>query len=61
VAHALTLGLFAWGICTFFLSGETARMLWIIVGVTLALPKLIPEAAPARRSRYRTPSNAPTS
>ena len=61
VAHALMLGLFAWAICTFFLSAETARMLWIIIGVTLALPKLIPEAAPVRGRRYRTPSNAPTS
>jgi O-antigen ligase len=59
VAHALVLGLTAWALCTFFLNGETARTFWIIVGISLALPKLIPDAAPERR--YRTPSNAPTS
>jgi O-antigen ligase len=60
VAHALVLGLVAWSIATFFLSGETARTLWILVGLSLALPKLVPDEARARRS-YRTPSNAPTS
>jgi O-antigen ligase len=42
VAHALLLGLVTWAVTSFFLSGETARMLWIIVGLSLALPKLIP-------------------
>jgi O-antigen ligase len=61
VAHALLLGLTAWALCTFFLNGETARTFWIIIGITLALPKLIPDAVPRRARRYRTPSNAPTS
>ena len=61
VAHALVLGLTAWAICTFFLNGETARTFWIIVGISLALPKLIPDGAPKLPRRYRTPSNAPTS
>ena len=61
VAHALVLGLTAWAICTVFLNGETARTFWIIVGITLALPKLIPDPLPRRSKRYRTPSNAPTS
>jgi O-antigen ligase len=43
VAHALLLGLVSWAVTSFFLSGETARMLWIIVGLSLALPKLLPE------------------
>jgi O-antigen ligase len=47
VAHALLLGLAVWAVTTFFLSGETARTFWIIVGLSLALPKLIPEP-PAR-------------
>jgi hypothetical protein len=55
------LGLAAWAMCTFFLNGETARTFWIIVGVTLALPKLIPDRVPERGARYRTPSKAPTS
>jgi O-antigen ligase len=61
VAHALVLGLTAWALCTFFLNGETARTFWIIIGITLALPKLVPDAAPRRRRRYPMPSNAPTS
>lgn len=42
VAHALLLGLATWAVTSFFLSGETARMFWIIVGLSLALPKLVP-------------------
>jgi O-antigen ligase len=63
VAHALILGLIAWASISIFLSAETARMFWIIVGLTIALPKLIPEApqrAPAADG-YRGRSNAPTS
>jgi O-antigen ligase len=53
VAHALLLGLVSWAVTSFFLSGETARMLWIVVGLSLALPTLLPrregegESAPA--------------
>ena len=61
VAYALVLGLTAWALCTFFLNGETARTFWIIVGIALALPKLVPDPPPRRARRYRTPSNAPTS
>lgn len=43
VAHALLLGLASWAVTSFFLSGETARMFWIIVGLSLALPRLIPK------------------
>jgi hypothetical protein len=41
IAHALVLGLAAWAVVTVFLSGETARMLWIIIGLTVALPRLL--------------------
>jgi O-antigen ligase len=61
VAYALVLGLGAWAMCTFFLNGETARTFWIIIGIALALPKLVPEPVPRRSRRYPTPSNAPTS
>jgi O-antigen ligase len=61
VAYALVLGLTAWAACTFFLNGETARTFWIIIGITLALPKLVPDPAPRRARRYPTPSKAPTS
>jgi O-antigen ligase len=50
IAHALVFGLAAWAIATVFLSGETARMLWIIVGLAVALPKLV-DAARSDESR----------
>jgi O-antigen ligase len=50
VAHALLLGLVVWSVATFFLSGETARTFWIVIGLSLALPKLIPERPPDQRS-----------
>jgi O-antigen ligase len=58
VAHALLIGLATWTVTSFFLSGETSRMFWIIVGLSLALPRLIPEPG---RSGYPERSNAPTS
>ena len=42
VSHALLLGLVSWAVTSFFLSGETSRMFWIIIGLSLALPRLIP-------------------
>ena len=61
IAHAFLLGLSAWAICTFFLNGETARTFWIVVGISVALPKLVPELPLGRGRRYRTPSYAPRS
>jgi O-antigen ligase len=43
VANALLLSLIGWLIASVFLSAETSRPLWIIVGMSLALPKLIPD------------------
>jgi O-antigen ligase len=63
VAYALLLGLAAWSVVIFFLSGEAARTFWIIVGLSIALPKLIPQpevGAPAAAA-YRARSNAPMS
>lgn len=45
VAYALMLGLTTWFITSFFLSTETSRGLWIVIGLALALPKLLPEAS----------------
>jgi O-antigen ligase len=41
VANALVLSLIGWSIASIFLSLETSRSLWILVGISLALPKLI--------------------
>lgn len=50
VANALLLSLVGWSVASVFLSSETARPLWIMIGLTLALPKLLAEASasPAR-------------
>jgi O-antigen ligase len=58
VAHALVLGLASWVLTSFFLSGETARMLWIIIGLSLALPRLVPDP---RRSQERSIVGSPGS
>jgi O-antigen ligase len=60
VAHALMLGLVTWACTAAFLSTETARMFWIIVGLSLALPRLLPQPEEAG-SVYRARSNAPMS
>jgi O-antigen/teichoic acid export membrane protein len=39
-AGALLLGLISWSITSFFLSAETARTFWIIIGLSLALPAM---------------------
>jgi O-antigen ligase len=60
VAHALLLGLATWTVITVFLSAETARMFWIIVALSLALPKMVPEHRPSWLGDQPR-SNAPTS
>jgi O-antigen ligase len=50
VANALLLSLFAWSIASFFLSSETSRPLWIVVGLSLALPKLVPDGRRGSRA-----------
>lgn len=47
VANALILSLLGWAIASIFISTETTRAFWIIVGLALALPKLLPEERPA--------------
>ncbi len=54
VANALVMSLLGWAIASTFISTETTRAFWIIVGLALALPKLIPEPGtgqPLRRPR----------
>ena len=44
-ASALLVSLIGWSVGAMFLSAETARTLWIIIGISLALPKLLPAQA----------------
>jgi O-antigen ligase len=41
VANALLLSLLGWSIASLFLSSETSRALWIVIGLSLALPRLV--------------------
>ncbi len=41
VANALVVGLVAWAVSSLFLSSETSRPLWMLIGLSLALPKLL--------------------
>ena len=41
VSNALLLGLLGWSAAAMFLSAETSRTIWILIGVSLALPKLL--------------------
>jgi O-antigen ligase len=43
VANALVVGLIGWCVGSMFIETETSRPIWIVIGLSLALPKLIPE------------------
>jgi O-antigen ligase len=48
IANASVITLVAWSIGSLFASSETSRPLWILIGISLALPKLIEERENAR-------------
>jgi len=50
VANALILSLVGWALSSLFIETETSRPLWIIIGLALALPQLIPRGAPSSRT-----------
>jgi O-antigen ligase len=60
VANALIVGLGGWVIASVFLSSETSRPLWVVIGITLALPKLIDreqaEVRPERPTEIARPA-----
>jgi O-antigen ligase len=41
VSNALVLSLIGWAISSMFIETETSRPLWIVIGLSLALPKLV--------------------
>jgi O-antigen ligase len=53
VANALLLGLITWAITSLFLSTETTRAFWMVMGLCLALPKLLPADAGGPESAVR--------
>jgi O-antigen ligase len=46
VANALIVSLAGWALGSIFAESETSRPRWIVIGICLALPKLLPEVAP---------------
>jgi O-antigen ligase len=46
VASALVLSLLGWMVAATFLSTETSRSLWALLGIALALPKLVRTESP---------------
>jgi O-antigen ligase len=50
LAHALLVSLIGWAAASMFLSAQTSRSLWIVIGMTLALPKLLDEEIAQRAS-----------
>jgi O-antigen ligase len=50
IANASLVSLVAWCIASFFASSETARPLWILIGIALALPLLLEEHEKTRAS-----------
>jgi hypothetical protein len=55
MAGALLVALVAWAATAIFLSAETGRAFWIILGITLALPKVIAsETASSEREAATT-------
>jgi O-antigen ligase len=55
VAGALLIGLVAWSVISIFISTGTARAFWIIIGLSLALPKMV---SAARSSQASEPTGA---
>ena len=53
VANALILSLAGWAVGSIFAESETARPRWIVIGICLALPKLL-------SSRIADPASAPS-
>ena len=46
MANALNLSVLGWAISSLFISTETSRPLWIMLGLALALPKLVDDRPP---------------
>lgn len=56
IANALVLSLVGFTVASLFLSTETSRALWILVGLAVALPRLVAEPAPEARLLETGPS-----
>jgi O-antigen ligase len=60
IANAALLALLGWAVASCFLESETSRGVWVLVGLSLGLPKLVPAAAATpRRPRFASASLPP--
>jgi O-antigen ligase len=50
ISNALVLSLVGWAVSSMFIETETARPLWIVIGISLALPRLIDAATSVERA-----------
>jgi O-antigen ligase len=51
LSYALLISLLGWAVASIFLSSETFRPLWIVIGIALALPKLIADETNRQQDR----------
>jgi O-antigen ligase len=56
VANACALSLVGWAISSLFIETQTSRPVWIVIGIALALPRMIPLAAQAAQAAGREPA-----
>ena len=57
VATAIVVGLAGWSVGSVFAESETARPRWIMIGICLALPKLLPAVTRASGADWRSPGS----
>jgi O-antigen ligase len=51
LSYALLISLLGWAVASLFLSSETFRPPWIVIGIALALPKLIADETRRQQDR----------
>ena len=49
VANAFLVGLVTWAVSSMFIETETSRPFWIVIGISLALPKVLDSVLERRR------------
>jgi O-antigen ligase len=57
VANAALVSMAGWAVTSFFLESETSRPIWIVIGLSLALAKLVPAGALSDESADRAASD----
>jgi O-antigen ligase len=53
LANAVLISMLGWAVASIFLSSETSRPPWILIGISLALPKLVSDEVRRRQEPGR--------